>query len=513
MTHVMRDRVRPTERLGFDDNFGSLPIPEANCATEPWRLALRPQAGVVLVALLGLALALGGCGSDGSDGGGSAAGDDSSMEGASAGSGGSGSAGSSGSGAQTEDTNTAAGAAGMAAPTSTDGSSGTGDTGTGGTGGAEQTGDSGTADAGTGSQQPVANADGSDGCEPGELLDTNDSCVPACELVSCGDHGSCELNTADEVVCSCDDGWTGDACDSCAAGYATDPTGACVEKCELLDCGFGRCYLEGDTATCACRENYVGDNCEQCAPGYDWSIVLIGETSTCELSAPATTGMRLWLDADADDSLGFYLTSNDLQTWSSLVGTNIDFAAPAGANRPLHGLVREGDTLPGVIFDGVDDTLEESFSLGNSSYSIYIVAEVADKGYEQTILSGVSGGKLGIWLSAANGGTSVKMRHRNPDGSGADDLELTGVDLKDRTLIEVHRAGLGLSVEADGGKEQKVLSTEPLGTLDFALGRRPDSGNFPMQGAIYEVIVVAPAVPSGDRPDYSGYLKAKWELP
>ena len=403
-----------------------------------------------------------------------------------------------------------------------------------------------------------------DACVPGYTKESDGTCTPACDLGPCGDHGVCTLDSSDQPVCTCDTGYaddgtgacdacaaaytddgsgacvdvcsvtdcgpgscvvqsdvavcecpteyTGDACESCASGYATAPTGACVDVCSLTDCGPGVCEADGNNAVCRCPKEYTGDLCDSCASGYDWSIVMVGETSTCVVTPPSTTNMKLWLDANEPTSFSYYLTTQEVTTWSSLVGSSLDFTAPGSSNRPLQGLVHNGDTLPGVIFDGANDGLNKTADLSLGSYSIFIVAEVADSALVQTLFSGVGGGSWGVWLRAADNGQTLQMRHANTDGSATENAEVTGVDLTDRSLIEVHRSGLALSVGADGQSSSVLLSANPLGSLDLVFGRRADAGTNPLNGAIYEVIVVSPAVSNANRPAYQDYLKAKWEL-
>ena len=70
--------------------------------------------------------------------------------------------------------------------------------------------------------------------------------LAACELV-CGQGGNCTNNT-----CVCNDGWTGDHCDTPQCAVGCHPEG-------------GYCNIPND---CICHENWNGTNCSQslCAP-------------------------------------------------------------------------------------------------------------------------------------------------------------------------------------------------------------------------------------------------------
>lgn len=99
------------------------------------------------------------------------------------------------------------------------------------------------------------------GCGPrGEILE--DCAVDPCASTTCSDHGTCS-----EGICSCDAGYAGDDCSSCAEGYT--PTGdGCVadtDACAGIDCsGHGTC----DGGSCACSTGYTGQDCADCDDGY-----------------------------------------------------------------------------------------------------------------------------------------------------------------------------------------------------------------------------------------------------
>ena len=119
-----------------------------------------------------------------------------------------------------------------------------------------------------------------------------------------------------------------------------------------------------------------------------------------------------------------------------------------------------------------------------------------------------------LWIRAENNGQTLKVSHRTPDGSAADDVTVTGFDMTKPTVIEVHRAGLGLSVWDGSAYQSKVLTTDPFASpLTTYLGLRSDSDTFPMEGVIYETIVFAPGKTSNtDRAGVRAYLEAKWGI-
>jgi hypothetical protein len=440
-----------------------------------------------VMVVLALAATLGACGSDSSAG-------DSDLQG----DGGA----ASDEGDERDPDDGSGGAAGQGGSGSDDGEAGSG--GTGGSSGAQDGGpDDGEVD------DDEADAAANE-CEPGEVLDDG-ACVDACSQLACGEHGSCAYDAqADEVECECDTGFTGAACAECADGFVDDGSDGCVEPCDIFDCGTGSCALVEGAPSCECSDNFAGDHCETCAPGYALVSDAQTQADRCELAVPDSDAMLAWLDADDDDSFSLANGSSYITTWSSLVGTGVDFASPAAANRPRHDDYQAGTAQSGVIFDGDDDALAESLTMGGS-YSVFIVLQVASEMADQTILSGVDGDNaFGFWLRTSNQGGTLQVRHQQ--GGGTENVTLTGLSLTQRSLIEVHRVGLGLTLASGSASEFTVVSATPLPALDFELGRRADAGTFAMNGTIHEVIIVAPGVAPSARAQYRDYLRAKWQL-
>lgn len=92
-------------------------------------------------------------------------------------------------------------------------------------------------------------------------------CLPGGDAPTCNGHGTCEYASGSSV-CRCDPGWSGSACDQCAANYYpktdnTDTTDHCVFFCEpKATCNNNPCALDG---TCNCAYNFGGTNCTSCA--------------------------------------------------------------------------------------------------------------------------------------------------------------------------------------------------------------------------------------------------------
>jgi hypothetical protein len=89
----------------------------------------------------------------------------------------------------------------------------------------------------------------------------------------CSGHGSCD-DSSGSIVCTCDTGYTGAACDSCAVGYS-EVDGLCEEDTQNDQCPdpdpcapHGTCDDSSGSVVCECDAAYSGESCDQCAPGY-----------------------------------------------------------------------------------------------------------------------------------------------------------------------------------------------------------------------------------------------------
>lgn len=109
-------------------------------------------------------------------------------------------------------------------------------------------------------------------CAAGFHSDGAGGCVldASCQVNSCSTHGTCTAGTS-SVSCACDTGYAGTSCQNCASGFHRDAAGACVadESCTANDpCVNGTCGDAGGVVTCSCDPGYAGAVCNTCAPGF-----------------------------------------------------------------------------------------------------------------------------------------------------------------------------------------------------------------------------------------------------
>ncbi|MFB6263495.1 MAG: calcium-binding EGF-like domain-containing protein [Bradymonadaceae bacterium] len=103
--------------------------------------------------------------------------------------------------------------------------------------------------------------------------DGDGSCEKSCATasVNCGNHGQC-VDSSGAALCSCDQGYTGPTCGKCIATYQdNDGDGTCKPSCQAanLDCNnHGTCDASSGTPSCSCDKAYTGTKCGSCASGY-----------------------------------------------------------------------------------------------------------------------------------------------------------------------------------------------------------------------------------------------------
>ena len=114
-----------------------------------------------------------------------------------------------------------------------------------------------------------------------------DRCVPDaldCRDDPCGSRGSCESSSEGDA-CNCDDAYTGNRCGTCADGYQDhDRDGVCREACGVapLSCiGRSVCGDDSGVARCSCPNGYTGEHCDECEAGYRRLVGLPDCVTTC----------------------------------------------------------------------------------------------------------------------------------------------------------------------------------------------------------------------------------------
>jgi len=161
------------------------------------------------------------------------------------------------------------------------------------------------------------------GCDDGK----KSSFPKTCADDTCHGHGACD-DTSGRAVCTCDEGYTGQACDACTETHQdNDVNGTCEPTCATAgwDCsGHGACADTTGTPLCACDEGAIALGPDTC--------LISGDGSTCEspilidFAAAGTTGDTTGAGNETSSGCTDTMAGNDVTYMFVLRGTrNVTF--------------------------------------------------------------------------------------------------------------------------------------------------------------------------------------------
>ena len=142
-------------------------------------------------------------------------------------------------------------------------------------------------------------------CATGFAPLANGMCAPlSCTESSCNGNGGCTETESEgnwTNSCTCNSGYTGEACADCAEGYVATETGCALDTCaDGSACnGHGSCEwnaADGTAGECACEDQFTGTDCGSCAEGFVGTAC-----DTCDLGYIPLSGDRCVLDPCGND--------------------------------------------------------------------------------------------------------------------------------------------------------------------------------------------------------------------
>ena len=243
-------------------------------------------------------------------------------------------------------------------------------------------------------------------CATGYQSSGSGQCLATCATagLNCGAHGTCN-DSSGTAACVCETGYSGASCDACASGWQdNDGNGTCTKGCSLsgLNCGsHGSCTDASGTPKCTCETGYSGTTCASCASGYQDN----DGNGTC-LKNCATAGLSCSTGQACDDSSGTAkcVTSSNTDEWTFMVyldgDNNLDGNASTDLNEMKKGLSSAGTSKKVNVIvlhdgDGASDTklykvTESGLTTLNSGTAIFSGSE-ADMSSADTLK------KFGVW--------------------------------------------------------------------------------------------------------------------
>ncbi|XP_050742444.1 basement membrane-specific heparan sulfate proteoglycan core protein isoform X17 [Drosophila biarmipes] len=90
-----------------------------------------------------------------------------------------------------------------------------------------------------------------------------------CPLTGSNNFASgCQQSPDGDVVCRCNEGYSGRRCEHCASGYQGNPlvAGGVCRKIPDTTCNVDGTYNIHSDGTCQCKDSVIGDQCDTCAP-------------------------------------------------------------------------------------------------------------------------------------------------------------------------------------------------------------------------------------------------------
>ena len=81
--------------------------------------------------------------------------------------------------------------------------------------------------------------------------------------------------------CQCPDGYQGQHCELCIAGYHHENNGGPFARCIPCTCNGHADICDAESGKCECQDNTDGHNCDRCAKGY-YGNALAGTPQDCQ---------------------------------------------------------------------------------------------------------------------------------------------------------------------------------------------------------------------------------------
>ena len=210
-------------------------------------------------------------------------------------------------------------------------------------------------------------------------------------------------------------------------------------------------------------------------------------------------GLKVWFKADAITTLA---DSDPLGSWTDSSGNGNNATQGSATLKPLF-KANIQNSLPGVLFDGSNDTMSFNVQSLTGDFDVFVVMKNTDAVSGSVVLTrlGNSFNYAFLTPAAARGGIS-----------GGSDLDNTYAVVTGSVaaLLQLNRTGTNYTAGKNG-----TLNPTPTvvgsNTQSFnILGGYPDAPTLSMEGYVFEVLIYDGTLTSGQRASIVSYLSAKW---
>lgn len=235
---------------------------------------------------------------------------------------------------------------------------------------------------------------------------------------------------------------------------------------------------------------------------------------------PASIATSLWLDAS--DSSTIILNSNAVSQWSDKSGNSRHAFQSTAANRPTVQL-NSLNSLPGILFDGVNDFLAFASPIVGATHSLFILFKMTQESAFGVIFGQWAANQTGRYMWVTNqssagvvsSGTLNVFNSTATSGAGSFGFA-TGVSVLGNAVIigSVSQTGSEQwKLIKDGTEWDSATITSVYQGVNSSLGSINASATAePYDGLIYEVISLSSYADTDTRQRIEGYLAHKWSL-
>lgn len=228
-----------------------------------------------------------------------------------------------------------------------------------------------------------------------------------------------------------------------------------------------------------------------------------GHGALAEATLGFTTGLELWLKADAGTSS--VVDNTAISQWDDQSGNANNAVQGTGANQPLY-QAGEQNGLPGIQFDGTNDFMSIAGITGNdASRTVFVVAKATAVGNMRCWCLGGSGSASIRAVDAVNWDYSLNQASGLVNlGGGPQTTDIVVIKYTSTASADGYVNGGSATNFDPADAYQATAAATTIGAQTAAAT--------PFTGFIYEFLIYNSALNDTDRATVRDYLNAKWAV-